>query len=87
LAIQYASKMGMTVTAFSTSNRTAEIHALGASHIVSSTDKAALEQVKGKYDVVINTLFVEDEELFKCHQRLTAVGGTYIQVGAPPSNI
>ena len=77
----------MTVTAFSTSNRVSEIHGLGATHIVSSTDKAALEKVKGSYDIVINTLFVEDEELFKAHQRLTAVKGTYIQVGLPPVNI
>ena len=68
----------MTVTAFSTSNRVAEIHSLGASHIMSSTDKDVLEKVKGKYDIVINTLFIDDEELFKAHQRLTAVGGTYI---------
>ncbi len=34
--------MGMTVTAFSTSNRVDEIHALGAQHIISSTNKEAL---------------------------------------------
>lgn len=39
LAVQYACKMGMTVTAFTTSDRVSEIHSLGASFIASSTDK------------------------------------------------
>lgn len=68
----------MTVTAFSTSDRKAEIHGLGASRIVSSTDAEALAKEVGKHDIVINTLYVSDANLFKSHQKLTAVSGTYI---------
>lgn len=53
--------MGMTVTAFSTSARTAEIHQLGATNIISSTDKDALAKVQGQFDIVINTLYVDNE--------------------------
>ncbi|CAD8158154.1 unnamed protein product [Paramecium pentaurelia] len=88
LAVQYAAKLGMTVTAFTTSkNREQEIKKLGASNLSSSIDVESLKAEQGKYDIVINTLYIENEEVFKSHQRLTAPTGTYIQVGAPPSKV
>jgi len=72
LAVQYANKLGMEVTAFTTSfNRKEEILSLGASHLSHSSDLKSLEQEKGKYDVVVNTLFITDEKIFKAHQYIT----------------
>jgi len=80
--------MGLKVTAFTTSaHKEAEIKKLGASAISSSIDLASLDKEKGKYDIVINTLFVEDEGVFKSHQRKTRTCGTYVQIGAPPTHI
>lgn len=86
--MQFAAKLGMIVTAFTTSfNREAEIKQLGAFKISHSTNLESLALEKGKYDFVINTLYVEDENVFKSHQRLTAANGTYVQVGAPPTSV
>lgn len=72
LAVQYANKLGMNVTAFTTSfNREKEIKALGANNLSHSTDLDSLAKEKGKYHVVINTLYVDDEKVFMAHQRLT----------------
>jgi len=38
---------------------------LGASHLSHSTDLKILETQFGKYDIVINTLFITDEKIFK----------------------
>jgi uncharacterized zinc-type alcohol dehydrogenase-like protein len=68
LAIQYAAKMGLHVTAFTTSmNREKEIKELGASALSHSTDLASLAKEVGKYDLVLDTSYVENEELFKAH--------------------
>ena len=42
-----------------------------------------MKKNQGKYDLVLNTLFINDEEKYKAHQRLTAPCGTYINVGLP----
>ncbi|KAM3142268.1 hypothetical protein pb186bvf_005677 [Paramecium bursaria] len=88
VAVQYAVKLGMIVTAFTTSfHREAEIKGLGASKLSHSTDLASLKKEEGQYDLVLNTLYIEDEEVFKQQQRLTAQLGTYVQIGAPPSKV
>lgn len=72
LAVQYAAKLGMEVTAFTTSmNREKEMNELGAAYLSSSIDKASLQKQSGKYDLVINTLFVEDADVFSLHVQLT----------------
>lgn len=54
--------MGLIVTAFTTSiDRTEELFRLGASAVSHSTNIASLKGEEGKYDLVINTLFVEDD--------------------------
>lgn len=72
LAVMYANKLGMKVTAFTTSfNREKEMKDLGALNLSHSTDLDSLAKEKGKYDVVINTLYVSDANVFMAHQRLT----------------
>lgn len=59
------------------------MHALGATALSHSIDKQSLKTQEGNFDIVVNTLFVEDNEVYKAHQRLVAPGGVYIGVGAP----
>lgn len=84
LAVQYASKMGMKVTAFTTkTDKRKELHDLGATDISHSVNLEELKKQEGKFDLVVNTLFVSSEEVFTAHQRLTAPGGTYLAIGVP----
>ncbi len=56
LALQYASKMGCEVTAFSSqADKEAEAKAFGAHHFVNSTDPEALESKAASFDFIINT--------------------------------
>lgn len=88
LAIQFASKMGMEVTAFTTSTgREKELKELGASYIRHSTDLLKLAEDEGKYHLVCDTLFVDDPVVYKAHQRLVRPGGTIIVVSAPDAAV
>jgi uncharacterized zinc-type alcohol dehydrogenase-like protein len=84
LAIQFASKMGMEVTAFTSSTgREKELRDLGATHIRHSTNLKMLQEDEGQYHLVCDTLFVEEPEVYRAHQRLVRAGGTIIIVSAP----
>lgn len=85
LGVQFANKMGMKTTVFTTKvNNTESLHSLGASDAQHSVNKEELAKNEGKYDLVISTLYIDDVELHKLHQRLTKPGGTFVMVGAPP---
>jgi D-arabinose 1-dehydrogenase-like Zn-dependent alcohol dehydrogenase len=87
LAVQYANKLGMKVTAFTTKpERTKELAALGATATSHSVNKESLKAQEGNFDIVINTLFIDDREVYQAHQRLTAPGGVYIGVGVPSAD-
>jgi uncharacterized zinc-type alcohol dehydrogenase-like protein len=59
LAIQYAHKLGMIVTAFTTKTQNPEPYKkMGASFVEHSTDVEQLKKNVGKYDIVINTLYL-----------------------------
>lgn len=61
LGIQFASKMGMEVTAFTTSeDRQKELKELGATELRHSTNLDKLRLEEGKYNLVLNTLSVEN---------------------------
>ena len=56
--------MGLEVTAFTTSfEREKEILELGASRLSHSTNLEILSTEKGKYDIIVNTLFITNDEL------------------------
>lgn len=87
MAVQYLSKMGLKVTAFTTStNREEELKAMGAHDISHSTNLESLgsESVLHQYDVIVNTLFIEDKDQFLAIQKTIKKGGHLIQVGLPP---
>jgi uncharacterized zinc-type alcohol dehydrogenase-like protein len=85
LAVMYANKFGCHVTGFSsTPGKEKFIKELGAHEVISSTDPAALEKAASKYNVVINTLNISNEKMWAHYLDLTAPGGTFVQIGAPP---
>lgn len=89
MAVQFAAKMGMEVTAFTTSmkERAAEFKDLGAHSTSHSTDLEQLAKEEGKYHLVVNTLFVSDEKVYKAHQRLVRPGGTIVILGVPDAKV
>lgn len=59
LAVQFLNKWGCDVTAFTSSaSKHDEARALGAHHVVTSTDKAALKKLAGCFDFIIVTVNV-----------------------------
>lgn len=59
MAIKFLKAWGCEVTAFSSNpDKTAEILAMGASHVVSSRDKTQLKALRGQFDLIINTVNV-----------------------------
>lgn len=59
LALKFADKWGCEVTAFSSSpEKTDELKAMGADHVVNSRDDAELEAVSGKLDLILSTVNV-----------------------------
>jgi len=58
--------MGMEVTAFTTSfNREKEMKSFGASKLSHSVDLESLKKEEGQYDIIVNTLYIKDEAVFK----------------------
>jgi len=59
LALQFADKWGCEVTAFSSdASKTEELKKLGADFVVNSRDKAEIEKLKGKFDMILSTVNV-----------------------------
>lgn len=84
LAIQYANKLGMQVTAFTTRlNNIESLKDLGANDAQHSTNEEELKKQEGNYDIVCSTLYIDNPVLYKLHQRLTKPGGVYMMLGAP----
>ena len=86
LAVQFLSKWGCDVTAFtSTDAKADEAHQLGAHRVVNSRDPGQLEAVAGSFDFILSTVNVDlDWASF-----LAALGprGRLHSVGAVPSPI
>jgi len=56
LALQFLSKWGCEVTAFSSSaGKEAEIKRLGAHHVVNSRDSSAMQKLAGRFHFILNT--------------------------------
>lgn len=60
LALQFADKWGCEVTAFTSDlSKTEELKAMGADFVVNSRDDAALENLQGKFDMILVTVNVQ----------------------------
>ena len=87
LAIQYASKMGAEVTAFSgTPEKSEWLKKLGANFIESSTDLVSLAKQFQQFDIILSTLPTYKPELFKAYLRIVKKQGIFAVVGIPDIN-
>jgi uncharacterized zinc-type alcohol dehydrogenase-like protein len=60
LAVKFAAAYGCDVTAFtSNASKVDELKRLGANHVVSSRDSAAIAKVRGSFDLLISTVNVK----------------------------
>lgn len=56
MALQFLNKWGCEVTAFTSSpGKEAEARQMGAHHVVSGADRAAMEALAGRFDFILNT--------------------------------
>lgn len=87
MAVQFLNKWGCEVTAFTSSEaKRAEALALGAHHVVASTDKAALKKIAGTLDFILVTVNVKLEwaayvAALKPRGRLHFVGAVLDPIG------
>lgn len=80
MAIKLAKGLGANVTLFSRSpNKAADAHRLGANSVVISTDEKQMQAVKGKFDVIIDTV-PYDHDINQYIPTLS-VSGTIVMVG------
>lgn len=80
MAIKLAKGLGAEVTLFSrTPGKTEDAKQLGADHVIISTDDAQMESVKGKFDVIIDTVpYVHDVNPYVATLN---INGTHVLVG------
>ncbi|RXM40487.1 hydroxyacid dehydrogenase [Chryseobacterium sp. CH21] len=80
MAIKLAKGLGAEVTLFSrTPGKTEDAKQLGADHVVISTDEAQMDSVKGKFDVIIDTVpYVHDVNPYVTTLN---INGTHVLVG------
>jgi uncharacterized zinc-type alcohol dehydrogenase-like protein len=84
MAVQLAAAMGAEVTVFTTSPaKTADATSLGAAHTVISTDAAAMKQVEGSLDFILDTVAAQHQldPLLSALKR----DGALCLVGVPPT--
>ena len=82
LAVQFLKKLGHEVSVFTTTNsKEALIKKLGGDHIILSNDNKQMDDAKGKFDFIINTIPTAKgfDKYFAC----VAKGGYFVQVGQP----
>ncbi|MCE3076624.1 NAD(P)-dependent alcohol dehydrogenase [Chryseobacterium gwangjuense] len=80
MAIKLAKGLGAEVTLFSrTPGKTEDAKQLGADHVIISTDEAQMQSVKGKFDVIIDTVpYVHDVNPYVTTLN---INGTHVLVG------
>lgn len=80
MAIKLAKGLGAEVTLFSrTPGKTEDAKQLGADHVIISTDEAQMDSVKGKFDVIIDTVpYVHDVNPYVTTLN---INGTHVLVG------
>ncbi|MCJ0743888.1 NAD(P)-dependent alcohol dehydrogenase [Pedobacter montanisoli] len=80
MAIKLAKGLGAEVTLFSrTPGKTEDAKALGADHVVISTDEVQMQAVKGKFDLIIDTVpYVHDVNPYVTTLN---INGTIVLVG------
>ncbi|WP_346983200.1 NAD(P)-dependent alcohol dehydrogenase [Chryseobacterium sp. POE27] len=80
MAIKLAKGLGAEVTLFSrTPGKTEDAKKLGADHVVISTEQDQMDAVRGKFDVIIDTVPYEHD--INPYMQTVALNGTLVLVG------
>ncbi|MBB6372156.1 NAD(P)-dependent alcohol dehydrogenase [Chryseobacterium shigense] len=80
MAIKLAKGLGAEVTLFSrTPGKTDDAKQLGADHVVISTDDSQMDHVKGKFDLIIDTVPYEHD--INPYMQTLTLNGTLVLVG------
>ncbi|WP_449389228.1 NAD(P)-dependent alcohol dehydrogenase [Chryseobacterium lineare] len=80
MAIKLAKGLGAEVTLFSrTPGKTEDAKKLGADHVVISTEQDQMDSVRGKFDVIIDTVPYEHD--INPYMQTVALNGTLVLVG------
>lgn len=80
MAIKLAKGLGAEVTLFSrTPGKTDDARQLGADHVVISTDDSQMNAVKGKFDLIIDTVPYEHD--INPYMQTLSLNGTLVLVG------
>jgi len=88
MGVKYAHAWGCHVTVFTGSKDKIQLcKDLGADEIVLTTDKDAFKKNAGKFDLVLNTVHDIDQELFDNYSSLLAPQATFVQLGAPMTDV
>lgn len=85
LGVKFAAAMGYHVTAFTSKpkEKEEEIKKMGAEAVASSVDFKELESLAGKFDLVLNTVYTKQHDLFNAWVKLARKGGTCCQLAVP----
>lgn len=83
MAVKHAHALGAEVTVLSQSLKKQEDGLrLGADHYYATSDPDTFEQLRGSFDLIVNTVSAELD--LTAYLSLLAVDGTLVNVGAPP---
>ncbi len=86
LALQFARAFGADVTAISTSkDKEEEARSLGANHFVSTHETAALKNLAGEFDLILNTANADQD--WQSYVNALRPKGTLCFLGVPPKPI
>ncbi|MDR3734481.1 MAG: NAD(P)-dependent alcohol dehydrogenase [Acidobacteriaceae bacterium] len=86
MALQFAHAFGAEVTAISTSkDKEEEARSLGADHFVNTHEGAALKNLAGSFDVILNTANADQD--WQSYVNALRPKGTLVFLGVPPKPI
>ncbi len=84
MAVKFAAAFGAEVTMLSTSpGKEKDARKLGAHRFALTTDPARLQELKGSFDFIIDTVSAEHD--YNMYIQMLATDGVMICVGAPPT--
>jgi uncharacterized zinc-type alcohol dehydrogenase-like protein len=82
MGVKFAHALGAEVTVLSHSpSKEADARSLGADHFVVTSDRAQLQSVKRKFDLILNTVSAEHD--INDYLGLLATDGTLVVIGLP----
>jgi uncharacterized zinc-type alcohol dehydrogenase-like protein len=86
MGVKLAAAMGAEVTTLSRSaDKADDAKALGSSKHIATSDRTAMREARGSFDLIINTVSADLD--MEAYLRLLRPNGALVNVGLPPSNL